>query len=56
VLDAADWKELDAAFAENVELSEAGENGRQLRQLFREIANLTPAPLGLGGGEGPRRS
>lgn len=55
VLDDADWKELDAAFAENVELSEAGENGRQLRQLFREIANLVPAPLGLGGGEGTRR-
>ncbi len=51
VLSDADWNEVDAAFAENVELSEAGENGRELRQLFREIANLTPAPLGLGGGE-----
>jgi len=56
VLNDADWKEVDAAFAENVELSESGENGRQLRQLFREIANLTPAPLGLGGGEGSPRA
>jgi hemerythrin-like domain-containing protein len=48
VLLAADWKEIDAAFQENVELAEGGENGRKMRALFREIANLVPAPRGLG--------
>jgi hypothetical protein len=55
VLTEADWKDVDAAFAENVELSETGETGRRLRALFRDIANLTPAPFGLGGATPPAR-
>jgi hemerythrin-like domain-containing protein len=55
VLTESDWKDVDAAFAENVELSEAGETGRRLRALFRDIANLTPAPYGLGGAAPPPR-
>ena len=50
VLRAADWKAIDAAFQENVELAETGENRRRMRALFREIANLMPAPRGLGAG------
>jgi hemerythrin-like domain-containing protein len=48
VLNDVDWKEIDAAFQENLELSETGESGQRLRHLFRQIANLMPAPLGLG--------
>ena len=55
VLDAGDWKEIDAAFQENVDLASSGDNARRMRALFREIANLMPAPRGLGG-SAPHRS
>jgi len=50
VLQPEDWKEIDGAFRENVELAAGGESARKMRALFREIANLMPAPRGLGGG------
>jgi len=55
VLDAGDWKEIDAAFQENADLASSGANARRMRALFREIANLMPAPRGLGG-SAPYRS
>ncbi len=51
VLEAADWKEIDDAFRENAELASTGDNARRMRALFREIANLMPAPRGLGSAE-----
>lgn len=46
-LDAADWKAIDAAFAGNSDPI-AGMRERDFQQLFTRIANLAPAPIGLG--------
>jgi len=45
---AADWAEIDAAFADNDDPL-LGANARDnYRQLFRKIVNLAPPPLGVG--------
>jgi hemerythrin-like domain-containing protein len=42
-----DWKAIDAAFAANRDPI-AGMREREFEQLFTRIANLAPAPIGLG--------
>jgi hemerythrin-like domain-containing protein len=46
-LTAEDWKAINAAFAENRD-PVAGLQERDFEQLFSRIANLAPAPVGLG--------
>ena len=46
-LTAEDWKAINAAFAENRDPI-AGMQERDFEQLFSRIANLAPAPVGLG--------
>jgi len=46
-LTAGDWKAIDAAFAANADpIAEVQE--RNFNKLFSRIANLAPAPVGLG--------
>lgn len=47
VLTAQDWQAIDRAFAANVD-PVAGVHGRDYEKLFTRIANLAPAPVGLG--------
>lgn len=50
VLQPEDWAEIDAGFGSHRDpLGGIGVN-KEFRQLFREIANLIPAPMGLGPG------
>ena len=42
-----DWEEIDFAFASNGK-SIAGIEERDFQKLFSRIANLAPAPAGLG--------
>ena len=46
-LTAEDWKAIDAAFAANADPI-AGMQERDFDKLFTRIANLAPAPVGLG--------
>jgi hemerythrin-like domain-containing protein len=46
-LGADDWKDIDAAFAANTD-PVAGVEERDFQKLFSRIANLAPAPVGLG--------
>lgn len=46
-LTAEDWKVIDAAFAANADPL-AGVQERDFEQLFSRIADLAPAPVGLG--------
>jgi hypothetical protein len=46
-LQAEDWKAIDAAFSANADPM-AGMRERDFEQLFTRIANLAPAPVGLG--------
>lgn len=46
-LQAEDWKAIDAAFAANSDPI-AGMHEHHFQQLFSRIANLAPAPIGLG--------
>jgi hemerythrin-like domain-containing protein len=46
-LTAEDWKVIDAAFAANAD-PVAGMQERDFEKLFSRIANLAPAPVGLG--------
>jgi hemerythrin-like domain-containing protein len=48
VLTAADWDELDAAFAANRDPLTGHDPEDGHRELFRRIVHLMPAPLGLG--------
>lgn len=48
VLTAADWAELDAAFAANQDPLTGHEPEDGYRPLFRKIVNTAPAPIGLG--------
>jgi hemerythrin-like domain-containing protein len=48
VLDAADWAELDAAFAANRDPLTGHEPAEEYRQLFKLIVMNAPAPIGLG--------
>ena len=47
-LTAEDWKAIDGAFAANLD-PVAGMQERDYEKLFSRIANLAPAPVGLGG-------
>jgi branched-chain amino acid transport system ATP-binding protein len=48
-LEAADWAELEAAFASNQDpLHDVRAAGDDFRALFTRIVNLAPAPIGLG--------
>jgi hemerythrin-like domain-containing protein len=51
VLSAADWREIDAAFAENEDPLAGTEGAHDFQALFRRIVMLAPAPIGLGAGE-----
>ena len=46
-LTAEDWKVIDAAFAANADPI-AGMQERDFEKLFTRIANIAPAPIGLG--------
>lgn len=48
VLDAADWADIDAAFAANRDPLTGHEPEDVYRPLFSRIVNRAPAPLGLG--------
>ena len=48
LLSAADWAELDAAFAENRDPLTGHEVAPDYQPLFRKILMLAPAPIGLG--------
>jgi hemerythrin-like domain-containing protein len=48
VLNADDWKELDAAFLKNRDPLAGAEADEAYRELFRKILTTLPAPLGLG--------
>ncbi len=43
-----DWREIDDAFASNEDPIVGIKPTKQFRELFRRIANLAPAPIGLG--------
>ncbi|HJQ59200.1 MAG TPA: hypothetical protein VJ890_20000, partial [Vineibacter sp.] len=46
--DAADWAEMEAAFAGNRDpLRGISASGEDFRALFTRIVNLAPAPIGL---------
>ena len=47
-LTAADWAEIDAAFADNEDPLLGDDARENYRQLFRQIVNLAPPPLGVG--------
>jgi hemerythrin-like domain-containing protein len=50
VLSAADWAELDAAFAANRDPLTGHEPADEYRHLFSTIVRSAPAPIGLGAG------
>lgn len=43
-----DWQEIDHAFQSNEDPIVGVKPTKQFRELFRRIANLAPAPIGLG--------
>jgi hemerythrin-like domain-containing protein len=47
-LTAADWDEIDAAFAGHTDPLLGAEAGIEYEELFRRIVRLAPAPLGAG--------
>jgi hemerythrin-like domain-containing protein len=47
-LTAADWAEIDAAFAGHTDPLLGVEAGTEYNELFRRIVNLAPRPLGVG--------
>ena len=47
-LSAADWEEIDAAFAGHSDPLVGAESGAEYAGLFRGIVNLAPPPLGVG--------
>ncbi|GLT22086.1 cation-binding protein [Zoogloea oryzae] len=44
-----DWEEVAAAFRDNNDPMFGSTRSDHFRQLFRQIVNMTPPPLGLGG-------
>ena len=48
VLEPGDWRELDAAFAENRDPLTGHAPEDEYRELFRRIVSLAPAPIGVG--------
>jgi branched-chain amino acid transport system ATP-binding protein len=47
-LTADDWAPIDAAFASNDDPLVGVDATREMRELFRRIANLAPPPIGVG--------
>jgi hemerythrin-like domain-containing protein len=45
---ASDWAEIEAAFKSNADPLVGVGTQREFRDLFRQVVNLMPAPLGLG--------
>ena len=43
-----DWVSVDAAFAANADPLSGADATREMRELFRRIANLAPPPIGIG--------
>jgi hemerythrin-like domain-containing protein len=43
-----DWASIDAAFAANADPLAGSDASREMRELFRRIANLAPPPIGIG--------
>jgi hemerythrin-like domain-containing protein len=43
-----DWASIDAAFAANADPLSGIDASREMRELFRRIANLAPPPIGIG--------
>ena len=50
LLTAADWSELDTAFAANRDPLTGHEPADEYRELFHTIVHNAPVPIGLGGG------
>lgn len=48
-LSAEDWAEIDQAFLSNADPLVGADSRREFRELFRQIVNLAPAPIGVGG-------
>lgn len=46
-----DWAEIEQGFGSHRDPLGGVEVNKEFRQLFREIANLAPAPIGLGPGK-----
>jgi len=44
----ADWSSIDAAFRSNADPLSGVDPARELRELFRRITALAPAPIGVG--------
>ncbi len=47
-LTAEDWREIDAAFSSNADPLFGEDRQQDYEQLYKKIANLAPAPYGLG--------
>lgn len=47
-LTAEDWREIDAAFSSNAHPLFGEDRQQDYEQLYKKIANLAPAPYGLG--------
>ena len=48
LLTADDWRDLDAAFADNRDPLTGHEPEEMYRDLFSKIVNALPSPIGLG--------
>jgi branched-chain amino acid transport system ATP-binding protein len=48
VLKASDWEEIDAAFEENEDPMFGSRSSKEFSNLFKNLVNSLPAPLGLG--------
>lgn len=44
-----DWREIDAAFAGNVDPLIGKDIGKDFERLFKRIVNIAPPPIGVGG-------
>ena len=47
-LTSEDWASIDAAFGANADPLSGVDAAREMRELFRRIANLAPPPIGMG--------
>ena len=48
VLQADDWARIEAAFAEHTDPLAGHSDEREMRRLFTRIAEIAPAPIGMG--------
>jgi hypothetical protein len=47
-----DWQEIDAAFSSNADPLVGVDAQREMRELFRRVTHLAPAPIGVGPAHG----